>query len=131
MRKTFLVSFVAVALAGCASEQEICQNKATYSYRMLEKDIASVEENISRGYDTKSTRVPYEEKDICEEVVRDSHTGQKMEITHVCTKVKYRTVEEKVPINIEYERERLAAMRLRLDQERKFAESRLNQCAAF
>jgi hypothetical protein len=97
---------------------------------MLQKDIASVEENISRGYDTKSTRVPYEEKDICEEVVRDSNTGQKMEITHVCTKVKYRTVEEKVQINIEYERERLAAMRLRLDQERKFAESRLNQCTA-
>ncbi len=130
MKKLLLVSVVASVLGACASEQELCQNRAMQNYNYLQRQIASVEKSVSRGYNIKKTKVPYEEKDICQDIVQDSRTGQKYVYTHVCTKVKHRTVDEKIPVNIEAERERLAAMRERLNRERSFAQARLGQCGA-
>ncbi len=130
MKNYLFVSLVFLTLGACASEQEICQNRATRYYYALQRDITSAEKNLSRGYDTKSTKVPYEEKEICRNLALDPRTGRKYVHTHVCSKVKYRTVEEKVPIDRTYERERLGAMKARLVKEQKFAQARLQQCGA-
>lgn len=107
-----------IALAAC-SEQDMCLYRASADVKAAERQISTLQGNISRGYAIHKTQE------------RVTYTGvcyRKNGKPYECPKTEWQQVERPVPIDVRDQRRQLRELQLRLPAMKRAATAAAQQC---
>lgn len=110
----------AALISGCSTPLEQCLNNAQSDWRAAAASISEIEGNIARGYAIHTQTVPYTYQGVC-------YSGT---LSYACPMTGYRTQETPVAVDVNQERQKLAALRKNLPNYKKQAAAASEQCRA-
>lgn len=117
-RMPLVVSLIALT-AGCASQQEICINRASAELRNLEARATEVRVNINRGYAVHTSKEAYT---VLTQCANPDGT------TYPCEETRHQIKETPVSLDIAAERQKLTQLRRRIAGARSSMEQAIQQC---
>lgn len=123
--KPILTAVLALSVAACASERDICISKAQSDLQMMEQLAAQTRANVARGFAIGERKIPITVEERCEVRQPDGST-----IVQVCPVVTTETETFPVAIDLDAEAAKLRSLERRVERLRASTSRAVAQCKA-
>ena len=125
MKRVLLPSLL--ILSACGTPQEQCIGAATRDIRVVDRLIAEVEGNLSRGYGYENVTVYMPDWQDCTPRPTTENPEPK---ARMCLEEVAQTTRQAVALDLTAERAKLKSLKQKRSQQAKAAASAINQCKA-